>query len=61
MEVWVTGYILKVDHLMTIHGMFALNWITGFRGNFFQTFSPYGPMLKLCLLTVAILDRDRGH
>ena len=22
---------------------------------------PIGPMLKLCPLTVAILDRDRGH
>jgi hypothetical protein len=27
--------ILKVDHLRTIHAMFALNWLTGFRGNFF--------------------------
>jgi hypothetical protein len=25
MEFWVTGYILKVDHLRTIHAMFALN------------------------------------
>ena len=24
--------ILKVDHLRTIHAMFALNWLTGFRG-----------------------------
>jgi hypothetical protein len=23
---------LKVDHLRTIHAMFALNWLTGFRG-----------------------------
>jgi hypothetical protein len=23
--------ILKVDHLRTIHAMFALNWLTGFR------------------------------
>ena len=23
--------ILKVDHLRTIHAMFALNWPTGFR------------------------------
>jgi hypothetical protein len=28
--------ILKVDHLRTIHAMFALNWLTGFRGNFFK-------------------------
>ena len=26
--------ILKVDHLWTIHAMFALNWLTDFRGNF---------------------------
>jgi hypothetical protein len=44
------GGILKVDHLRTIHVMFALNWLTGFRG----------PMLKLCPLTVAILDGGRG-
>jgi hypothetical protein len=24
--------ILKVDCLRTIHAMFALNWLTGFRG-----------------------------
>jgi hypothetical protein len=24
--------ILKVDHLGTIHAMFALNWLTDFRG-----------------------------
>jgi hypothetical protein len=55
--------ILKVDHLRTIHAMFALNWLTGFRGNFFLTFFPYGPtcMLKLCPLTVAILDGGQGH
>jgi hypothetical protein len=32
---WRSGsldIILKVDHLMTIHAMFALNWLTGFRG-----------------------------
>ena len=27
--------ILKVDHLRTIHAMFALNWLTGFRGKLF--------------------------
>ena len=31
--------ILKVDHLRTIHVMFALNWLTGFREkNFFKFF-----------------------
>ena len=32
---WRSGsldMILKVDHLRTIHAMFALNWPTGFRG-----------------------------
>ena len=24
--------ILKIDHLRTIHAKFALNWLTGFRG-----------------------------
>ena len=27
--------ILKIDHLRTIHAMFALNWLTGFRGEDF--------------------------
>jgi hypothetical protein len=27
--------ILKVDHLRTILAMFALNWLTGFRGKCF--------------------------
>ena len=27
--------ILKVDNLRTIHAMFDLNWLTGFRGKFF--------------------------
>ena len=32
---WRSGWldiILKVDNLRTIHAMFALNWLTGFRG-----------------------------
>jgi hypothetical protein len=32
---WRSGsldIILKVDHLRIIHAMFALNWLTGFRG-----------------------------
>jgi hypothetical protein len=35
---WRSGSMdinLKVDHLRTIHAMFALNWLTGFRGHFF--------------------------
>ena len=35
--------------------MFALNWLIGFRGEDLNNF-PIGPMLKLCLLTVAILN-----
>ena len=31
--------ILKVDHLRTIHAMFALNWLTDFRGIFFPEFN----------------------
>jgi hypothetical protein len=27
--------ILKIDNLRTIHAMFALNWLTGFRGEDF--------------------------
>jgi hypothetical protein len=27
--------ILKIDHLRTIHAMFASNWLTGFRGEDF--------------------------
>ena len=56
----VTGHnfesILPKDHPC----MFALNWLTGFKGEDLNNF-PIGPMLKLCPLTVAILDRDRGH
>jgi hypothetical protein len=35
---WRSGsqdIILKVDHLRTIHALFALNWLTGFRGEDF--------------------------
>ena len=35
---WRSGsqdIILKVDHLRTIHAMFALKWLTGFRGEDF--------------------------
>ena len=51
--------ILKVDHLRTIHAMFALNWLTGFRGllnNF-----PIGSYVKTMSADVAILDRERSH
>ena len=38
---WRSGsldIILKVDHLRIIHAMFALNWLTGFRGFFLSIF-----------------------
>jgi hypothetical protein len=46
--------ILKVDHLRTIHAMFALNWLTGFREKKILTFFPYGPtcMLKLAWMVL---------
>jgi hypothetical protein len=40
---WRSGslnIILKVDHLRTIHAMFALNWLPGFRAKIFKTFFP---------------------
>jgi hypothetical protein len=40
---WRSGsldIILKVDHLRTIHAMFALNWLTGFREKFFLNILP---------------------
>jgi hypothetical protein len=39
MEIWVTDIILKVDHLRTIHAMFALNSLTGFREEDFLAFN----------------------
>jgi hypothetical protein len=35
MEVVVAATILKVYYPKTIHAMFALNWLTGFRGEDF--------------------------
>jgi hypothetical protein len=32
--------ILEVDHLRTIDDMFALNWLTGFRGEDFKRWLP---------------------
>ena len=46
--------ILKVDHLRTIHAMFALNWLTGFRGNLFLNIFPIGFYVKT-------MSADRGH
>ena len=37
--------ILKVDHLRTIHAMFALNWLSGFRGFSLDIF-PTGSYVK---------------
>ena len=38
--------ILKIDHLRTIHAMFALNWITGFREEDFLNIFPIGSYVK---------------
>ena len=55
--------ILKIDHLRTIHAIFALTWLTGFRGEDFKTFFPIGSYVKttVCLLKVAILDGGQDH
>jgi hypothetical protein len=45
--------ILKIDHLRTIHAMFALNWLTGFRGFFLNIF-PIGSYAKT-------ISSDGGH
>jgi hypothetical protein len=37
--------ILKVDHLRTIHAMYALNWLTGF-----NALDPMEKMFKSLLL-----------
>ena len=37
--------ILKIDHLRTIYAMFALNWLTGFRGEKNNIF-PIGSYVK---------------
>ena len=36
---WSPDTILKIGHLRTIHAMFALNWLTGFRGEDLNIFS----------------------
>ena len=46
--------ILKVDHLRTIHAMFALNWLTGFRGQIVLNIFPIGSYVKT-------LSADGGH
>ena len=53
---WRSGsqnIILKVDHLRTIHAMFALNLLTGFRGEDLNIFS-IGSYVK-------IKSRHGGH
>ena len=46
--------ILKIDHLRTTHAMFALNWLTGFRGKHFKHFFPIGSYVKT-------MFADSGH
>jgi hypothetical protein len=53
---WRSGsldLILKVDRLRTIHAMFALNWLTGFRGKKINIF-PIGSYVKT-------MSADGGH
>ena len=45
--------ILKVDQLRTIHAMFALNWLTGFRGKKINIF-PIASYVKT-------MSADGGH
>jgi len=54
---WRSGLldiILKVNHLRTIHAMFALNWLTGFRGIFFLNIFPIWSYVKT-------MSADGGH
>ena len=54
---WRSGsldIILKVDHLRTIHAMFTLNWLTGFRGTNFLNIFPIGSYVKT-------MSADGGH
>ena len=46
--------ILKIDHLRTIHAMFALNLLTGFRGEDFLNIFPIGSYVKT-------MSADGGH
>ena len=49
--------ILKVDHLRTIHAMFDLNWLTGFRGKkYVKHFGPIGSYVK-----TYVSEADGGH
>jgi hypothetical protein len=53
---WRSGSLdttLKIDHLRTIHAMFALNWLTGFRRRFLNIF-PIGSYVKT-------MSADGGH
>ena len=54
---WRSGsvdIILKVDHLRTIYAMFALNWLTGFRGKKHLNIFPIGSHVKT-------MSADGGH
>jgi hypothetical protein len=45
---------LKIDHLRTIHAMFALNWLTGFQRRRFLSIFPIGSYVKT-------MSADGGH
>jgi hypothetical protein len=50
---WSPDTILKVYYPTTIHAMFALNWLIGFRGEDFKQFSHRS--------YVKIMSADGGH
>ena len=52
---------LVYDHPMNISAKFGSNLFCGIRKIDENMKFPQGPMLKLCLLTAAILNRDRDH
>ena len=43
---WSQDIILKVDYLRTIHALFTLNWLTGFRGSYVNTKSSHDGHLE---------------
>ena len=54
---WRSGSLdifLKVDHLRTILAMFALDWLTGFRGKKIVNIFPIGSYVKT-------MSADSGH
>ena len=53
-SLWSPDTILKIYLLRTIHAMFALNWLTGFRGKKYLNIFPIGSYVKT-------MSADGGH